>query len=187
MNTVRRLLFILPFLLVGCAAAPPLRLYTLGAPGASDAFFPPAPGAQVIEVSRINLPDYLDTQDLLVRRGSVIERSDTGRWISRLSVLATDLVTQQLAMRTPRAWVTDEEVAGSPNYRIIIDVSELDITAKRTATLAASWQVIPDNGGPVVRCGRSFTLSGSIATDQSVVRLERRLFDRLARAITIPD
>jgi uncharacterized lipoprotein YmbA len=43
----------------------------------------------VIAVARVTLPDDLDTQDILVRRGSVLESSHTARWASRLSLAVT--------------------------------------------------------------------------------------------------
>jgi uncharacterized protein len=121
-------------LAVAACAARPLRLYTLNDPAAIG---PPGElrgGAPVIEVDRLILPDYLDTVDILLRRGSVLERSAGARWASRLSILATNLLTAQLATRVPDALVTDQWRGTAPDYRIMVQVSRLDVTSTGVAS-----------------------------------------------------
>jgi uncharacterized protein len=172
-------------LLAGCAA-PPLRLYTLGEPPISEDTQPLPHGAAVIEVDRLTLPDDADSEDILLRDGDVVERSPTGRWVSSLSLLATDLVTSRLAMRAPDALVTDQWPAEAPDYRLLIHVARLDIANDGRATLDADWQISARDSGRAVRGRAQITLSGPTATDQEVVRLETALFDRLADTIDIP-
>ena len=135
-------------------------------------------------VDRIRVPGYLDTQDLMVRRGGVLERSLTGRWASRLSVGATDFMTDQLAVRRPDAVVTDGTMAGVPDYEIRVHVGELDLTSAGEAVMAADWQIIPrDAQGPIAWEQIRFTMQGSVADDASVAHLQRQMFQRLAAAI----
>jgi uncharacterized protein len=172
--------------LLGSCAAPPLALYTLGGPAiAADA--PPLGGkAVVIEVRRVTLPDYLDTQDILVRHGNTLERSARGRWASRLSLGVTDLLTGRLARRRPDALVTDQPQTEAPSYRILINISRLDVTADGAATLEADWQIVPrDPAMPTRRDRAGFSVAGPVATDQDVVTLEETVLDRLAGAINI--
>jgi uncharacterized lipoprotein YmbA len=172
-------------LLASCAA-PPLTLYTLGAP-AIAANGPPLGGkATVIEVRRVTLPDYLDTQDILVRHGNTLERSGRGRWASRLSLGITDLLTGRLAQRRPDALITDQPQTEAPSYRVLINISRLDVTADGVATLEADWQIVPrDPAMPTRRDRAGFSLNGPVATDQDVVTLEESVLDRLAGAIDI--
>jgi uncharacterized protein len=172
-------------LLASCAA-PPLTLYTLGGPAiATDA--PPLGGrAMVIEIRRVTLPDYLDTQDILVRHGNTLERSSRGRWASRLSLGITDLLTGRLAQRRPDALVTDQPQTEAPSYRVLINISRLDVTAEGVATLEADWQIVPrDPAMPTRRDRAGFSITGPVATDQDVVTLEETLVARLAGAIDI--
>jgi hypothetical protein len=174
-------------LLAGCAARP-LRLYTLGVPPVSEDVRPLTHGAAVIEVDRLILPDDLDCEDILLRDGDVLERSPTGRWASRLSLLATDLVTSRLAMRAPDALVTDQWPAEAPDYRVMIHVGRLDVASNGRALMDADWQISARSpGGRPLRGRAQIRLAGPTATDHDIVRLETALFDRLADAIDVPD
>jgi uncharacterized protein len=173
-------------LLAGCAA-PPLRFYTLGQPPAGEDGRPLPHGAAVIEVDRLILPNDVDSEDLLLTDGDVVERSPTGRWVSRLSLLATDLVTERLATRAPDALVTDEWPAVAPDYRVMIHVARLDVASSGRGSLDADWQISArDPGQGLIRGRANIRLAGRTATDQDVVQLETALFDRLANSIRLP-
>lgn len=174
-------------LLAGCAA-PPLRLYTLGDPPANVDAKPLPRGAPVIEVDRLILPNALDSEDILLTDGNVVERSRTGRWVSRLSLLATSLVTSQLARRAPDALVTDQWPIKAPDYRVMIGIDRLDVARKGSAVMDASWQIFARDG-PESRSLRGHArikLTGATVTDRDIVRLETALFDRLADCIRLP-
>jgi hypothetical protein len=174
------------FAFAGCAAGPPLKFYTLSEGSISSDAQPLARGGPVIEVVRVSLPSYADTEDLFVRRGNVIERSPTGRWVSRLSLLATGLLTAQLAASNPDALVTDQPQGRPVDYRIMIHISELDVSSEGQAIVAVDWQIVPRNVGKEIVWNRArFSMSGAVATDQDIVSLERALFRRVAAAIEI--
>jgi hypothetical protein len=172
-------------LLLASCASPPLTLYTLGTAPASDA----APlGARpvVIAVARVTMPDELDTEDLVVRDGSVLRRSTKGRWASRLSLGITDRLTQRLAERRPDALVTDRPLSDAPNERIQVNIGRLDMDSDGTATLDADWMIVPrDPRAPTRRDRGHFTASGPVATDADVVALLGKVLDQLAAAIAI--
>ena len=131
--------------------------------------------------------DAVDSEDILQRDGDVLKRSSTGRWVSRLSLLATELVTSRLAMRAPDALVTDQWSAQAPNYRVSIHIARLDVTSNGRASLDADWQIVARNPRRRPIRGRAqIQLAGPTVTDQDVVRLETALFDRLADSIDIP-
>lgn len=178
--------FALIAVMLSACAAPPLKLYTLTpVPESSD----PSPlprNATIIVVDRVYLPDYLDTQDLIIRRGNVLDRSQTGRWASRLSMSATDLLTAKLAMRRPDALVTDGVRTAVPDYEITVDVSRLDVSSAGQGVMDADWQIIPRaDTKHIVRDRVRVTLEGSVASDKGIVGLESRLFERLAASIDI--
>jgi len=172
--------------LAGCAA-PPLRLYTLAAPPASADARPLPRGAALIEVDRLVLPDVLDSDDIVLTDGDVVKRSRTGRWASRLSLLATDLVTSRLAMRAPDALVTDQWPARKPDYRVMIHVARLDVTSKGRASLDAEWEIISRAPERHTHRGRiQVDLSSPDASDPGIASLDAALFERLADAIALP-
>lgn len=178
--------------LSACAAAPALKTYVLtegqsGNAVQAVAADPPSHTAAVIEVTRVTLPPYLDSLDLVLRQGDVLERSSTGRWASRLSVGATELLTERLERRQPEAWVTDEPQSRPPDYRLMVRISRLDITRAGTGTVEAYWEIVPssDSGG-IIRGRVRFTMQGSVATDPDVADFERALLVRLADNIDVP-
>lgn len=180
-----RALGLIAAVLAGCAGAP-LRLYTLNEP--SDEPDPPAleRDAPVVFVDRVSLPAYLDTQDIIVRRGHLLERSQTGRWASRLSVGATELLAARLAARRPDMLVTDVQPAVVPAYEVRVQVDELDVTSGGEAVVQAEWQIVPRADASRANRGRiRFLRHGSVATDDDVVRFEAMLFEQLANAIDI--
>jgi len=171
--------------MLSACAAPPLRLYTLGAPS-ENIDRPPLPrNAAVIVVERVSLPGYLDTQDILIRSGATFDRSQTGRWVSRLSVSATELLTARLAMRRPDALIT-ENVQASSDYEIRVHVEALDVTSTGAAVMRADWQIVPRaTAKRIVQDRIQIALRGSVASDAGVVTLESELFDRLADGIDL--
>jgi hypothetical protein len=172
--------------LLSACAAPPLTLYSLDTPSAAaDA---PSLGKRpvVIAVARVTVPDELDTENIVVRDGSVLRRSEHGRWASRLSLGITDRLTERLAARRPDALVTDRPLAETPSYRVLVNIGRLDVNASGVATLDADWQIVPHNATEATRRDRlHVSLTGPVATDQEVVTLVGALLDRLAGAIDI--
>lgn len=171
-------------LLLACCAGPPLTLYTLGTPSIPGGAAPLGRRALVIEVARVRLPDALDTEDILVRHGSVLQRSARGRWASRLSLGITGLLAARLAQRRPDALVTAQPQTEAPAYRVLVNINRLDVTAEGTAALEADWQIVPrDPALPARRDRGAFSATGAVATDQDVVTLEGAVLDQLAGRI----
>jgi hypothetical protein len=173
-------------LLLASCAGPPLTVYTLNVPSAAADGLALGSGAMVIQIVRVAVPDELDSQDIVYRNGDILHRSQVGRWASRLSLGITDRLTERLAARRPDALVTDQPLADAAAYRVLINISRLDVTAAGTATLEANWTVVPrDAAKPVLRDRVRLTANGPVATDQDVVALVGGLLDRLAAAIDV--
>ena len=181
-------------------AAPAVTMYALGVSGSGGTVAPLQAGAMVIEVARITLPDYLDTQDIVVRRGSVLERKQTGRWAGRLSLGATSLLANRLAASAPTALVTDQPQMTAPTFRLAVNISRLDISdAEATAghrlpgqsvpgegILNADWMIVPlDPALPTLRNRIGINIAGPVGSDRDIVVLETALLIRLADAIDL--
>ena len=172
--------------LAGCAA-PPLTLYTLADQEGATSAQPLGVHPVVIEVARVSIPDDFDTEDILVHDGNILRRSKTGRWAGRLSLEITSLLAHDLAARHPEALITDVRQLTSPGERVLISITQLDVTAQGHAELTADWQIVPENSeAKIVRDRAHFSLSGPVATDQDVVTLEGALIKNLAGAISLP-
>ncbi len=177
--------------LVWCAS-PPVTLYTLGQPAVPvEPDLPLGSRATVIEVARVTLPDYLDTQDILVRRGSVLESSHLGRLASRMSHWAPPTCSPHPWHSRRDALATDQPGTGTISYRLLINVSRFDVAAdvgaaQGSAALEADWIIVPRNIAiPTLRGRVRLATAGPIGTDQDVVALERTVLGQLAGAIDI--
>lgn len=175
--------------LAGCAS-PPLLLYTLGVPSDANVVEPHLSSrATTIAISRVILPDYLDSQDIITRQGEEILRSPRSRWATRLSIGVTDLLTNVLANKRPSELITDQPLADVTTMRVQIDVSRFDVDANGQATLDATWAVLPrDPSQPLTRDRTHLVATGSVSTDADVAALMRGLVIRLADRVntTIP-
>lgn len=169
--------------LAGCAG-PPLTTYTLSLPPSPAPEAPLGRAPKVVAVSRIVLQSDIDGTDLILRDGSVLQRSMTGRWGSRLSVGMTDRLTERLAARYPRALVTASPLTDTPTVSIRMTVSRLDIDTAGNAVLEAAWVVVPANPRLPVRQDRTrIALQAPVATDLDVVDVTGALVDRLAAQV----
>ena len=184
MKLTARIALLCSMAVAGCAG-PPLSLYTL-ADNNPATLAPLTARPLVISVARVTIPDALDSEDILVRDGAILRRSNKGRWASRLSIGITDLLTAQLAARRPGALITDQPQAAPVSARLLMDIGQLDINANGTAAITASWTIIPtDTAVPIQRGRTSFSAQGSTATDQDVVTLTKTIVTRLAPQIDL--
>ena len=176
---------------VAACAPPPVTLYVLGAAGGGAGAEPGTTraGPMVIELARLSLPDYLDNEDIVVRQGSTLQVSHTGRWASRLPEGATALIAARLAQTRPGALVTRQPQMATPAYRIRINISRFDVAAAGSAvvaTLDADWLIIPGDPDRAPRRDRTqLSASGPGGSDQNGVAIQTSLLSRLADAIDI--
>lgn len=171
------------FLMSGCAA-PPVHFYTLGAPAVALNAAALNPAMPVVALDRITLPDYLDTQDMETRSGNEIMRSSNGRWAERLSDGATSLLAARLGESWPNTFVTTGRQSSTPDARLSINVTRLDITQNGQGTLEANWTLAPvDERREVSRARGIFTASGVTTTDGGNAALTEQLFNALSQRI----
>lgn len=188
MKTIHRLTpaLLLPVLLSSCAA-PPVKLYTLGAPSLETKTMPIDASTPVVQVSRISVPSYLDTVDIIVRRGVYLDHSNEGRLASRFSIGATDLITARLVQRYPHLLVTNEPQIQNGKYQLIITITRFDINEDGHATMDANWSIVPANEHmPILRSNGHFTATGPVSTDSETVSLGHALLLQLGDRIQLP-
>lgn len=188
MLTLRR--FSCVALLSGCTlltscASPPLRLYTLGMPSDQEVRQPHLSArATTIEISRAVLPDYLDSQDIVLRKGEEIVRSPKSRWATRLSLGITDLITNQIAVSHPNELITDQPLADAATLRVQVNISRLDVDENGSAILDANWAVLPlDPNKPLIRDRVHLSETGDVSTDANIAALMRKMIIELANHV----
>jgi len=120
---------------------PPPAEYVLGAMPAATATTVPQTGLPIVELKRIQLPDYLDTTDILERKGDEVVPSATGRWGERLSVGMSRALTAALAARLPRMIVTATPPVARPARQILVDVADFEARTGHEVVLVARWSI----------------------------------------------
>lgn len=118
--------------------------YVLGALPAAKPTAVKQKGLPVVEIKRVQLPDYLDTTDILERRGNQLIPSSTGRWGERLSLGMTRALTASLSARLPGVVVTASTVT-RPARQILVDVAAFEVMPDHQVVFVARWTVL---GGP---------------------------------------
>jgi len=162
--------------------APPVG-YVLGAVPQATATTVNQVGLPVVEVKRVQLPDYLDTTDIVERSGNQLIPSSTGRWGERLSLGITRALTTSLAARLPSVVVTAAPV-GRPAWQVLVDVAAFEATPDHQVLLVVQWTVA---GGVnhQVRLAEQTSLVEAISGsgDGSIVAAMSRAVDELADRI----
>jgi len=171
---------------LAACAAPPLRLYTLGYATDDPAVVQPSP-AHTLEITRIVLPDYLDTQDMIVRQGAVIRRSPSGRWAERLSSGMAELVSSTLRQRYPQIDIATRPLPVPAPARLDITIQRFDVMEDGHVALDASWALIPlDPKVPITRQNIRVRQNGPVQSDQDLATLMRSAVQALAQQISLP-
>jgi uncharacterized lipoprotein YmbA len=186
------------FVGVVCACAgPPKREYVLGAGAAPATASVVQTALPLIQVERVQVPDYLDTRDILTRDAGQVVASQSGRWAERLSVGVARALTASLATRLSRAVVTSGQPIEPPTLRVLVDVLALEATADGKVVLSARWTITDRTGErslaaeqanftqPVAPSGGdgAIVAAMSIALDHLANRIAAACDEKLARRV----
>ncbi len=160
---------------------PPPAEYVLGTIPAATATTVPQTGLPIVVLRRVQLPDYLDTTDILERKGDELVPSATGRWGERLSVGISRALTAALAARLPRMIVTATPPVERPARQVLVDVAAFEARAGHEVVLVARWS-ITDGAGRRVLVAQQTSLVEPIAgtSDSAIVAAMSRAVEDLA-------
>jgi uncharacterized lipoprotein YmbA len=175
-------------MLSGCSSGPAPRTFVLNAP--LGRLTPPADpaGGATVQVQSVVLPDYLDTEDILLREGAHgLVASPGGRWGERLSAGMTHALTAALVTRLPDLRVEPARPTDRRARQILVDVDAFDVGRDGRCELSASWTILPVDAGSVAVSGHEvFTTAAvntSAAGDAAVVAAMAATVDKLADAL----
>ncbi len=130
----------------GCSSGPPRSLYSLSPPVDPAAGISNVTGQPIIQLLPVTMPDYLDTTDILLRKGgNELKVSATGRWAERLSDGLDHALRADLVLRLPGDRVT----AAPPTIRLArqirVTVDAFDVRPDGRCILTAAWTVLDQN------------------------------------------
>jgi uncharacterized lipoprotein YmbA len=154
--------------LVGCAATPPTRFYTLAAVAEAPEAPPPGTAELTVGVGPVTLPSYLDRPQLVSRDGANrVLLADFDSWAEPLQGLFARVLAENLA----RTLGTDD-VLQLPqrrdvrlDYQVEVDVARFDVDTAGNADLDARWWLFGRNGDKLLRSGRAMITEPAAAGD----------------------
>lgn len=175
----------------GCAAGAPLRTFVLTAPADAENSGAPDGSPPAVQLQAVILPDYLDTEEILVRSGRYeLEASTTGRWGERLSAGVAHSLTAALALELPEYRFEAARPRDDAARQVLVNVEAFDVWRDGHCALSASWTILERHTGAVITSGHGvFTipLEGATAPagDATVVAAMAQGVNELARALAL--
>lgn len=137
-----------------CSGSPQMDSIALGTARPATAASPSASSTPVLEVSRVMLPHWLDTTDIVVgTAGGVIEVSRDARWAERLSVGVTRVLAGELRERFVVVTVYQAPAPIQPEYRLVTQIDQLGCY-QNVCALEARWTLV-DRDGAIVATGQT--------------------------------
>lgn len=139
----------------GCS--PATRYYTLSQVESSLPSEPRAAAASVlIGIGPIELPDYVDIPNIVVRTGAnTLDQATFDQWGGSLDDMVPRVLVENLALRLPAEHFVSFPQSGDLDfdYRVPVTLSQFDITIAGEAVVIARWQVRgkPGSGMVIVR------------------------------------
>jgi predicted ATPase/DNA-binding winged helix-turn-helix (wHTH) protein/uncharacterized lipoprotein YmbA len=159
--------------------------YVLGRMPAATAITLTQTGLPVIELKRVQLPDYLDTTDIMERRGNQLVPSSTGRWGERLSIGMRRALTASLGSRLPGMVVTATPPIERPAIQILVDVAAFEARVDHQVILVARWSIAGGTSRQILITEQASLVEAVTGTGDSAVvaamsQAVEDLADRLA-------
>jgi cholesterol transport system auxiliary component len=170
---------------VACApSGPPPVGYVLGTAPAPIGAANPLTGRQIVEVRPVRLPDYLDTRDLLIRKGNRLLPSTTGQWAERLSVGMTRALALALGAHLPNVALFTTDPVQRAARQVLVDVTSFEARADQEVVLAARWTLTDGSGRRSLLAADTVLVEPTGSTsDEVVVNAMDRAVQALANQI----
>ena len=147
-------------MLSGCAGSPPVHFYQLSAEAAAGAAGPATVGTELrIAVGPLSLPEVVDRPQLVMRSGpNQVTLIDEHRWAESLKGEIPRVIAENLSrlLATGQVWAYPQNVAGSFDYRVLVDIQRFESTPGQMAAIDALWTIQqPSKEGTISKTGRS--------------------------------
>jgi uncharacterized lipoprotein YmbA len=173
-------------ILCGCGSYPLAKIYVLGDPGPPTAGVEGPGGLPVIELRKVEVPDELDSTDIVRRVGAnQLVPSPTGRWGERLSVGITQDLLADLSRRLPG--VTIQSRGGyEPARPLLVSVERFEIAQDGRCAVTARWRLAGADGRPGARSEEgTFIETAASGTDAAAAAAMTQAIDALAGQVAI--
>ena len=171
----------------GCAGKPKTQYFTLGdvAPAAAA---PLAARPELgLAVGPLEFPRYLDRPELVTRDGSHrLVLSNANRWAGSLRSDVLRVVADDLGrlLGTPRVVAFPTEPRFRLDYRVLLDLRELEGVPGEAVTLRMRWTIVPGGEGRALAVEEALVVEpvGS-ASVEDLVAAQRAALGQVSREI----
>ncbi|KAF3998354.1 PqiC family protein [Glaciimonas immobilis] len=166
--------------LSGCST-PQTRFYTLAVPSATAASRAESAQNIFIEVPPISMPERLARPQLVVRaRNTQVDILEHDRWSSSFNYELRDAFASGLANRLGAIDATRSgRPAGSPGYRIAIDLREFDAAPGDKVQALFGWTITRSDDGRSASCQLGVTEPVNAGTGALVAGVQRAVSDAI--------
>jgi uncharacterized lipoprotein YmbA len=171
-------------LLCACSlgTSPPERFFTL----ASEPLAAAAANttAYLVVVGPVTVPEIVDRPQLVMSAGANrVEIAEQARWAAPLKSEIPRVISDHLArlLEGARTATSDQRSAGTPDYRVLVDVQRFD-SSMQGALIQASWTIRTKEGAPTLT-GRSVVTENAGAGYDALVAAHSRALARVSSEI----
>ncbi len=131
------------FAISGCAATQPPRAYLLGHLTKIQAIDIRELGLPLVELKPVLVPDFLDTRDIVFRKGAnELVVDPAGQWADRLSVGVRRAVGDALTLLLTGMDITAGRPDRAATWQVLIDVDLFELRADAPGAFGAKWTVV---------------------------------------------
>lgn len=142
------------FLLQGCANAPVTQFYSLEALTPPQTISAKNEKQPLVGISQISLPSALERKQLVSRDlTGQLQLHEQHQWAALLKQNMTEVVAKNLSFQQPHVWFKAHpwSLLGKVDYRLVIDVTRLDIVLGKTIYFSVDWTFLNEKNHAILQ------------------------------------
>lgn len=155
--------------LMGCSTTPPTQFYSLDAVAVPKAIALNVNSKKpLIGVAQISLPSALERKQIVTHDAQgQLHLAEQHQWAALLKQNITEVIAQNLTVQQPDLWFKAHpwSVLGIADYRLVIDVTRLDIFLGERIAFSVNWTLLNEKKHTVLQHD-SIDLVHSLADDR---------------------
>ena len=155
---MKKLVLVSLLILQGCATAPSTQFYSLESMKISSTLLQKkvllSDKKPLIGISQIALPSALERKQIVTRdENGALHFAEQHQWAALLKQNMTEVLAKNLAMQQPECWFKAYpcSLLGMVDYRLVIDVTRLDIVLGKTISLSVDWTMLNEKTHAVLQ------------------------------------
>lgn len=151
---MKKIVLFYVFLLQGCANAPVTQFYSLEAITVPQIISKTTENQLLIGISQISLPSALERKQLVTRdKQGQLQLHEQHQWAALLKQNMTEVMAKNLAFQQPHVWFKAYpwSLLGKVDYRLVIDVTRLDIVLGNKIDFSADWTLLNEKNHAILQ------------------------------------